>query len=224
MSNEKKYHYPGKQIDVRWDERLCIHIAECGKAEGELFIAGRQPWCDPDLSSPQQVKQVVERCPSGALTYEPKDDHDHEHGATENSVMVSFHGPYFVSGDLKIDGIPADMPGVAFRAALCRCGQSRNKPFCDNGHQSVGFKEHGSIGRSGTPNGETGGPLHIKPLENGPLLLEGNVTLITGAGRRAWQGKTVALCRCGASEDKPFCDGSHEKADLTDPKGKIDTA
>jgi len=211
MHNDKRFRYSGKQIDVVWDERLCIHIAECGKAEGELFVGGRQPWCDPDLTSPEQVKEVVARCPSGALIYESKVDSTQEQATPVNSVMVSFHGPYFLRGNLKIDDIPADMPGVAFRAALCRCGQSKNKPFCDNSHEAAGFKDHGSIGRTGQATGETAGPLCITPLKDGPLLLKGNVTLVSGAGRSAWQGNNLALCRCGASKEKPFCDGSHQK-------------
>ena len=56
-------------IDVDCDERLCIHIGECGKSEGELFVGGRQPWYDPDLTSIEDVREVVERCPSGALLF-----------------------------------------------------------------------------------------------------------------------------------------------------------
>jgi CDGSH-type Zn-finger protein/uncharacterized Fe-S cluster protein YjdI len=212
MSDQQKFRYPGEYIDVEWDERLCIHIAECGKSEGELFVGGRQPWCDPDLTSIEDVREVVERCPSGALTYQVQDGQASEHAATENTVTVSCNGPYFVKGNLNIDNIPADMPGVAFRAALCRCGQSRNKPFCDNSHDSAGFRDYGAIGNTGSPIGETAGELHIKQLKDGPLLVDGNLTLLTGSGRKAWQGNNVALCRCGASSNKPFCDGSHKEA------------
>lgn len=212
MSDQQKTRFPGEHIDVEWDGRLCIHIAECGQSEGELFVGGRQPWCDPDLTSVDYVKEVVERCPSGALTYQAKGGHSSECGATENTVTVSCNGPYFVKGNLNIDNIPADMPGVTFRAALCRCGQSRNKPFCDNSHETDGFKDYGAIGKTGSPTGETGGELNIKQLKDGPLLVDGNVTLVSGSGRKAWQGNNVALCRCGASSNKPFCDGSHKEA------------
>lgn len=212
MSDQNKTRFPGEHIDVEWDGRLCIHIAECGQSEGELFVGGRQPWCDPDLTSTDYVKEVVERCPSGALTYSDKQGNSDECAATDNTVTVSCNGPYFVKGDLKIDDAPVDMPGVAFRAALCRCGQSRNKPFCDNSHENAGFKDYGAIGKTGELTAETGGVLHIKQLEDGPLLVDGNVTLVTGSGRIAWQGNNVALCRCGASANKPFCDGSHKEA------------
>jgi CDGSH-type Zn-finger protein len=53
--------------------------------------------------------------------------------------------------------------------------------------------------------------LTVKPLADGPLLVNGNLTIRAGTGRVAWQGTTVALCRCGASKNKPFCDGSHRE-------------
>jgi len=210
MSNKKIYPFPGDAIDVTWDERLCIHIGECGQAEGDLFVMGRDPWCNPDLAALDDVAEVVERCPTGAISYQVKGGTG-ESAASENSVMVSYNGPYFIKGALKIEGIPEDMPGVAFRAALCRCGHSNNKPFCDNSHELAGFTDYGAVGNSGTADAERGGELTIKCLKDGPLLLKGNVSLTAGSGRRAWQGNNTALCRCGASKKKPFCDGSHKE-------------
>jgi len=191
---------------------LCIHIGECGKSDGELFEAGRNPWCVPNKTSIEQVTEIVERCPTGALTYQAKDGQICESTPSENNVAVINNGPYFFTGDLNIEEIPDDMPGVAHRAALCRCGLSRNQPFCDNSHESASFKDYGAIGQRGEATNETGGKLNIKPLEDGPLLLNGNLTLTAGSGRKAWQGNKAALCRCGASKTKPFCDGSHTEA------------
>jgi len=212
MSEEKKYTFPGKQVDVVWDERLCIHIAECGRSTGDLFVGGRQPWCRPDLVEAEEVIDVVERCPSGALTCDAKQADYKESPGQDNAVTVSCNGPYFMRGDLDIEGAPDDMPGVAFRVALCRCGYSGNKPFCDNSHEKSGFRDYGAVGEKGEGLTSRGGTLAIKPLQDGPLSLTGNITLETGSGRIAWHGTRVALCRCGASENKPFCDGSHVAA------------
>ena len=207
----KQYQYPGNEIDVQWDSRLCIHISECGNAKGELFVMGRDPWCTPDISSKEEVREIVGRCPTGALSYVDKKD-DPEKPADENSITVSCNGPLFVSGDLDLEGAPQDMPGVRFRVALCRCGESANKPFCDNSHQKAGFSDYGSVGETGSGSNKKGGKLNIKPLPDGPLLVNGNMTIRAGSGRIAWQGSDSALCRCGASKNKPFCDGSHKKA------------
>lgn len=212
MSENEKYTFPGTKINVEWDGRLCIHVAECGQAKGELFVTGRQPWCQPDLVTLEDVIDVVERCPSGALTYESNEKTVKESPDQENSVVVSYNGPYFVRGELDIEGSADDMKGVAFRVALCRCGHSKNKPFCDNSHEAIGFRDYGAVGERGEGLTKKGGKLKITPLEDGPLLLSGNITIKSGSGRVAWQGAEVALCRCGASENKPFCDGSHVAA------------
>ena len=211
MSDERVFEYPGSEIDVQWDGRLCIHIGECGNAKGELFVGGRDPWCIPDKCSKAEVREIVERCPSGALTYRDKDGTS-EAPPGENTVMVVYNGPLYVSGDLEIGSAPQDMAGVRFRAALCRCGHSGNKPFCDNSHLKAGFEDYGSVGERGPGLNANGGKLSIKPLTDGPLLLDGNLTIRAGSGRVAWQGNQVALCRCGASHNKPFCDGSHKAA------------
>ncbi len=209
VGTRKSFNYPGKTIDVQWNGRLCIHIGECGRAKGELFIDGRKPWCQPDLASDEEVEDVVKRCPTGALSYHHKDGSKKEAASPINTVHVAHNGPLYFKGDLAIDADTSDAPGLAFRAALCRCGQSKNKPYCDNSHEDAGFKDCGAVGDSGNELEELGGQLRVKPLTDGPILVKGNVTVTSGSGRVAWQGTQLAMCRCGASENKPFCDGKH---------------
>ncbi len=204
--------YEGDDVDVCWDGRLCIHVGECGRSEGELFVGGRKPWCEPNLVAVDRVTEVIRRCPTGALTAERKDGVATERAPDVNRVVVANHGPLYLTGQLQIDGAADDMAGVKFRAALCRCGQSKNKPFCDNSHEAAGFQDRGAIGESGPGVADEGGPLQVKRAPNGPLLLSGNVELVTSAGRVAWRGAKAALCRCGQSQNKPFCDGSHKVA------------
>lgn len=212
MSDKEIFKYQGKASDVHWNGKLCIHIGECGRAKGELFINGRQPWCQPDLASNEEVEEVVQRCPTGALTYQHKDGANTEKAATKNTIHVAYNGPLYFKGDLDIEGTPDELNGVNFRAALCRCGQSKNKPFCDNSHEDTGFKDYGAVGETGEGLEATDGKLKVTLLKDGPLLIKGNVTITTGSGRMAWQGKETALCRCGASQNKPFCDGKHKLA------------
>ncbi len=212
MSHKVIFKYPGKASDVHWNGKLCIHIGECGRAKGELFINGRQPWCQPDLASNEEVEEVVQRCPTGALTYQHKNGGSTEQAASENTINVAYNGPLYIKGDLDIEGTPDDFNAVEFRAALCRCGQSKNKPFCDNSHEDAGFKDYGAVGETGDGLEATGGQLKVTLLQDGPLLIKGNVTITTASGRQAWQGKETALCRCGASQNKPFCDGKHKEA------------
>ena len=216
MSAKQQFRYPGNKVDVEWDDRLCIHIGECGRAKGDLFISGRKPWCVPNLVSQEEVVNVVERCPTGALTYHFQDASVTEQPNEQNTVTVTYNGPYFFRGNLHIEGASEHNPGLAFRAALCRCGRSKNKPFCDNSHEEVEFKDYGAVGESGEPLAQQGGPLNINPSKNGPLMVIGNTTIKSSSGRNAWTGTKVALCRCGASNNKPFCDGSHSKIGFED--------
>lgn len=210
MSDEKVVRYQGKDSVVSWNGALCIHIGECGRAQGDLFTGGRQPWCDPDLAGNEEINDVVRRCPTGALAVESGDEGDTEQPDPENTIQVAYNGPLYLRGDLDIEPAPADAPAVRFRAALCRCGQSKNKPYCDNSHETANFRDYGAVGESGEAAFEAGGSLQVRLAKDGPLLIKGNVSLSAASGRRAWQGKQVALCRCGASANKPFCDGKHK--------------
>lgn len=212
MPSKKVFKFDGDKLDVFWDGRLCIHVGECTRAKGELFVSGREPWSRPDLGEPDYVAAVVRRCPTGALTYRRKDGGPEEATPSANTVTLCNNGPLYVEGDLRIDGAAEEMTGVRHRAALCRCGDSKNKPFCDNTHEEAGFRDRGALGETGDATLEsTGGPLEVKRAPNGPLLVTGNFVLRAASGREGWRGTKAALCRCGSSKNKPFCDGSHKE-------------
>ena len=211
MSDENITKYDGEEIEVFWDGRLCIHVGECGRAQGDLFVGGRQPWCQPDVTTAEETVEVVERCPTGALTYLRKDGGPAAQAPERNRINVASDGPLYVSGELSIKGAAEDMEGVRHRAALCRCGASSNKPFCDNSHQKDGFRDSGAVGETGAGIEAEGGALEVSPAPNGPLIASGNLMIVTSSGREAWSGTTAALCRCGASKNKPFCDGQHKQ-------------
>ena len=79
-------------------------------------MAGRKPWCQPDRADTERVLEVVERCPTGALTARRKDGAPTETAPEENRAIVSNDGPVYLTGDLSIEGAPEDMPGVRYRA------------------------------------------------------------------------------------------------------------
>lgn len=207
--------YEGRDVVVSWDGRLCIHAAECGRAEGPLFVLGREPWGDPDQVSPEAALEVVRRCPSGAMSFEDKRGQLVEDAPADNAVTVQSRGPLYLSGDLEVAGAADGTPGARHRVALCRCGQSQNKPFCDNSHEASGFSDRGAVGEVGSGRAAVGGKLDVRVAKDGPLLLNGNLQIRAASGRVAWEGTKVALCRCGHAKNKPFCDGSHKAAGFT---------
>jgi CDGSH-type Zn-finger protein/uncharacterized Fe-S cluster protein YjdI len=214
MTN-KPHSIEGTDIDVSWDGRLCIHVEECVRARSEVFVKGRKPWAVPDASPAAEAAEVCERCPTGSMTYTRKDGGEQESAPAVNTVVVANNGPLYVSGDLKIEGTGENMEGVAFRAALCRCGASKNKPFCDGSHAKAEFSDSGAVGNPSPGIEKPGGPLAVNLAANGPLLLAGAFRMVTGSGRVAWEGEKAALCRCGLSQNKPFCDGRHKAGGFT---------
>ena len=150
--------------------------------------------------------RVAQNCPSGAITYERHDGGPEESAPSVNVVRVRENGPYAVHAAV---GLPSD---VGFRATLCRCGQSKRKPYCDGTHASVGFAATGEPAtRPSEALAQRGGTLVITPLANGPLELRGSVEICSGTGRTVFRTQATRLCRCGASQAKPFCDGSHAR-------------
>lgn len=219
MAKKIVKNYDGTSATVTWNGPLCIHIGECGRAKGELFEGGRDPWCDPNISNDAEVIDVVTRCPTGSLSVDFKDSAMNEKADAHNTITVAYNGPLFIKGKLEIEGATDDTPGLNFRAALCRCGLSKNKPYCDNSHVKEGFKDFGAVGDKGSlddpdyKEANSPEPLKISFVENGPIRLSGKTTLISGSGRAAWRGDKTALCRCGLSKNKPFCDGTHRGAE-----------
>jgi CDGSH-type Zn-finger protein len=98
------------------------------------------------------------------------------------------------------------------RATLCRCGRSRNKPFCDNSHRDAGFSATGEPATvPSEPLEARAGRLRITPTKDGPLAVRGSLELCSGTGRTVQRLRSARLCRCGGSSTKPFCDGTHER-------------
>ena len=131
--------YPGASITVSFDIGRCIHAAECIRGLPDVFDTGRRPWILPDAATPDEVAAIVQRCPSGALQFRRSDGGGEERVDERVTVLPTPDGPLYLRGALEIiDGAGAVIE-QASRAALCRCGHSANKPFCDNSHLDSGF-------------------------------------------------------------------------------------
>ncbi len=198
----------GRQIELQFEAKRCIHSRFCVTWAPKVFLANVQgPWIHPDAVPVEQLVEVAHACPSGAIRYRRKDGAPEEPVPEVNLATVREAGPYAFRAALQIDGAPA-----GFRATLCRCGASKNKPYCDGSHQKIGFNATGE-----PPSGRTDmlplrdGVLAIDPQTNGPLRVRGNLEIISGTGRVVARVTSASLCRCGGSANKPFCDGTHTK-------------
>lgn len=139
-----RHTYGGSSIELSFDVALCIHATECVLGLPAVFDRDRRPWIRPDSATPEQVSLVVERCPTGALLYRRLDGQPDEQTRQVTVVTSVENGPLAVRGDLVVrraDGWFERLP----RAAFCRCGHSKNKPFCDGSHRESGFEGAGSM-------------------------------------------------------------------------------
>jgi len=131
--------YSNSQITVTFDPNLCIHAARCLWGLPEVFDVGRRKWIEPDAAQPGEIANTIERCPSGALQYEFADG-TLELPDREPVARAQRDGPLYVRGEITIVDAEGGEIANGTRFALCRCGQSANKPFCDNSHRDAGFR------------------------------------------------------------------------------------
>lgn len=210
---EKKVHrYTGDGIEVTWDKKRCIHAAECIRGLPAVFDTSERPWVQPEEAPNEDVAAVIHRCPTGALHYR-REQGPAEEPPAANALRVAPDGPVYAEGRVEIEGGDGEELLSDVRVALCRCGLSSNKPLCDNSHRD-GFSDPGRIGECSLDDGtgeDAAETLTLRATSDGPLVLRGPFRL-TGADGRTVHGEKAALCRCGESKNKPFCDGSHTAA------------
>jgi uncharacterized Fe-S cluster protein YjdI len=138
--SRKVREYRADGIAVTFDAALCIHSERCVHGLPQVFDPLARPWIRPDLAAPDDVASVVSRCPTGALRYERLDGGSPEAPEPEATIAVAADGALYVRGTVRVLDEQGDAFTNAHRVALCRCGQSANKPFCDGSHARVGFR------------------------------------------------------------------------------------
>lgn len=131
LAQGKAYTAPG--ITVYYDARRCLHVANCVRGLPDVFKPKDRPWIQPENAEAGTVAAVVRTCPTGALHY-VLESQEAEMPQEPTNITPSPDGPLLISGNLVI----GDRRET--RAALCRCGASSNKPFCDGTHKKNGWK------------------------------------------------------------------------------------
>jgi CDGSH-type Zn-finger protein len=128
---------------------------------------------------------------------------------SENVIEVRKNGPLLCRGDIEVHDAAGSLLERSDDVALCRCGLSDLKPFCDGTHKKIAFEASGTI-RDDKPEALEGeGPLHITVRSNAMLVIKGPMRIVGSEGGETTRNK-AALCRCGQSNRKPFCDMSHK--------------
>ena len=117
--------YEGKDIEVTYDAARCLHAAECVRGMPAVFDTAKRPWIAPDGADAEATAAVIRRCPTGALHYTLRDGQP-ERPSVPTRVRLPDGGPLLLEGDLELEGRRET------RAAICRCGESSNQPYCDH--------------------------------------------------------------------------------------------
>jgi CDGSH-type Zn-finger protein len=139
-SLDRRVAYEGKEITIFDNRAICAHAGFCTDGLKSVFRMNAEPWIEPDAAAVDEVIATIRKCPSGALSYA-------RNGVEASSpprapvVTVMNDGPYAVTGGIELVAVPFGEGASREHYTLCRCGGSKNKPFCDGTHWSIGFKD-----------------------------------------------------------------------------------
>lgn len=139
---ERRASYPtGGDVTVYDDRTRCAHFGQCTDRLSSVFRGHLEPFVDPHGAPAEQIADVVSGCPSGALAFARGDDPTPVEVHQAPSIRPIVDGPYRVRGAITVIGADGRAYEARERQTLCRCGQSRNKPFCDGSHWYAGFRD-----------------------------------------------------------------------------------
>lgn len=140
--------YQNDAIVVLWDAERCVRSGNCLRGMPAVFDPAASPWIRLQDADPRRVAEVVIDCPSGALHFRRLDGREDEVPSAPTAIQAVRNGPLYVRGDIEVTAADNTLLRRDTRMALCRCGGSDNKPFCDNSHRTNGFQS----GEAGQPS------------------------------------------------------------------------
>ncbi len=131
--------YRKEDFTVLWEPKKCIHAAICVKELPEVYDPKGKPWIKPENGSINDLKAQINKCPSGALSYE-KSEISNKNDNMNTEVELMKNGPLLVKGNVEIKSHDGTVVTKEKMTAFCRCGASQNKPYCDGKHKGAGFE------------------------------------------------------------------------------------
>jgi uncharacterized Fe-S cluster protein YjdI len=163
--NDNKFsggkRYKNNDITVYWKPSACVHASYCYRELIEVFDPSRRPWVDMNGSTTEKIIEVVNLCPTDALTWKWNDDAKNELVGRDQVNHIKFRRPELLEA---IEAIEQEQP------------------------------------------------VSVKIMTDGPIVLKGNFTIAyDDINKKEVQEGIVSICRCGASDHQPFCDGRHRK-------------
>jgi CDGSH-type Zn-finger protein len=207
IDEEILQEYPGQEITVYFNRSICSGAGACVRGLPGVFRSGDSSnWIFPDEGTPDKIIDRVKACPSGALSCRIGDGDVVVEGSEDEKITVVKDGPYNVEG-VALDSPNEPTHGAKSKYALCRCGLSKNKPFCDYSHAEKGWRDGDD---QAAADAASPAPDQNADAGEGPIVAANEPALV-----ELEAGKDHAFCACGRSQGQPFCDGSHSGTGLT---------
>lgn len=135
----KTKNYTNNEVTIVWEPEKCIHSGICVRGLGGVFKPKEKPWIKIDAAPTDELVKQVKACPSGALSYFMNDKEDKTKETLETKVEVLENGPLLVYGTLHVTHKDGNQEIKNKTTAFCRCGSSKNKPYCDGTHVKNDF-------------------------------------------------------------------------------------
>ncbi len=136
---DKRENFVGAHITIHDNRGVCSHAGLCTEGLPKVFKLRQEPWIDADAESAEKIIAIARDCPSGALSYSI-DGIEHRDQDGEPAIFIAPNGPYVVTGGLDLENTEFSETVSKERFTLCRCGASKNKPFCDGAHWNNKFE------------------------------------------------------------------------------------
>ncbi len=137
----KLARYKGKSLTIFFDKTICSHSAVCLNSLPKVFDVERMPWVDVFGAKESKIMEVIEKCPTGALSYETSDGKKCSTNQREPKIIIQDNGPFDIEGGIELKDEYESKPFVEEHYSLCRCGKTKNAPFCDGAHNHYYFED-----------------------------------------------------------------------------------
>ncbi|MEP4090950.1 CDGSH iron-sulfur domain-containing protein [Reichenbachiella sp.] len=137
---DRRENYQGAKITIHDNRGICAHAGRCTDGLPAVFHLNEEPWIHPTSPSAEEIIDTINKCPSGALSYSV-DGVEHANREGDPSIFIAPNGPYVVSGGPDLEQTTRGEGASKEHFTMCRCGGSKNKPFCDGSHWHNGFKD-----------------------------------------------------------------------------------
>ena len=138
---DKREDYVKGDLTIHDNRGICAHAGRCTDGLPSVWRLKTEPWIDPEGADDEKIIATIKQCPSGALSYSLQGREHRDHDG-DPAIFIAPNGPYVITGGVDLADTVRGEGASTEHFDLCRCGGSKNKPFCDGAHWYRKFDEH----------------------------------------------------------------------------------